>query len=137
MQKEMVIERPYSWIFVGKITGWYTPDMVDQYIEGMERTASGARSCMKKAYFFHEWSQMRGYESICRKKMTDWSLENEEYTERHHVLIKSAIVYMGVQTALLLIDKDIISIHKESKREEFDKVLAKALAEAKKSRRGL
>lgn len=53
------------------------------------------------AYFFHDWLDMTGYESVCRQRLTEWTAENRSSITELHLAVQSKIVAMGVQVANL------------------------------------
>lgn len=111
---------PQPWIFFGKITGYYSADMVDDYIVAMERALDRGRPITG----FHDWADMPNYDTICRKKLTDWVLRHMAKTAGHHILVQSKLVAMGVSTANLLLGGTIITSYTD--RAAFEKALVHA-----------
>jgi hypothetical protein len=105
----VAITYPAPWVFVGVITGHYAVSLLDEYVAGM----AVALDREHRMQAFHDWYRMSGYESACRKRMTEWTLEQGKKIERHHVLLQSKLVAMGVATANLLLGGDMITAYTE------------------------
>jgi hypothetical protein len=114
---EALITFPEPWIFVGRIEGRYTVDMVGPYIEHMATVLGGG-----DAVYFHDWEKMDGYDSKCRKDMTDWVMKHQEAITHNHVMVRSKLVAMGVSTANLLLGGSRITSH--TARSSFERALA-------------
>lgn len=50
-------------------------------------------------YVFHDWVEMTGYDSLCRKRMTEWSAARVHHYLEVHLAVRSKLVAMGVQVA--------------------------------------
>jgi len=68
-------------------------DLFLAYSEDRIRLASG------KLAVFHDWLEMTGYDSSCRKRITEWTVKNLAHYAEVHVALRSKIVAMGVQVA--------------------------------------
>jgi hypothetical protein len=75
---------------------------------------------------FLDWQAMTGYDSECRKQLTDLVLNNRERFAKVHVLVRHKLVAMGVTTASMLIGGAILVAHTE--RSQFEQLLNQALA---------
>jgi hypothetical protein len=115
-----VYSYPQPWVFFGKVTGHYRADMVDDYIAAMERTLDRGQPISG----FHDWSGMPNYDTVCRKRLTDWVLKHMAHTAGHHILVQSKLVAMGVSTANMLLGGSIITSYTD--RAAFEQALARA-----------
>ena len=68
-------------------------DLFLSYSEERIRLASG------KLTVFHDWLEMTGYDSSCRKRITDWTVKHLSAYAVVHVALRSKLVAMGVQVA--------------------------------------
>ncbi|HVU02131.1 MAG TPA: hypothetical protein VHE30_10275 [Polyangiaceae bacterium] len=48
---------------------------------------------------FHDWIEMTGYDSPCRKRMTEWSVARLGAYREVHIAVRSKLVAMGIQVA--------------------------------------
>jgi hypothetical protein len=48
---------------------------------------------------FHDWLEMTGYDSLCRKRMTEWSVARLSSYGEVHIAVRSKLVAMGIQVA--------------------------------------
>ena len=75
------MERPHS-------------DLVMRYGERRWQVAGG-----RKLHMFHDWLEMGGYESRCRRDLTDWLLHRRDRYAEVHLAVRSKLVAMGVNAA--------------------------------------
>jgi hypothetical protein len=111
------IEHPLPWVFVGTIAGHFSLEMLTPYKKGM----MAAIEHEPQMEAFHDWEKMTGYESKCRKEMTEWTLNRRSRIKHHHVLLKSKLVAMGVATANLVLGGSMITSYTE--RSKFEAAL--------------
>jgi len=52
---------------------------------------------------FHDWSGLVGYESACRKAVTDWAVEHRTEVEKVHVFVTQQLVRMGVSVTSIVV----------------------------------
>jgi hypothetical protein len=114
----MSFSYPGPSIFLGRIEGHYSADMVSGYIRAMGRALEPGPSM----WGFHDWYGMTGYDSICRKEMTDWVLARLSKMNGHHLLVHSKMVAMGVATANLVLGGNALVSHTD--RASFERALA-------------
>jgi len=72
-------------------------DLLFSYSEPLVRAAQ------RPIEVFHEWTEMTGYDSVCRSRITKWAVERRSAFGRVHVAVKSKLVAMGVQVANIAI----------------------------------
>jgi len=77
------------------------------------------------AEVFLDWEALSGYDSECRRQMTDFVLANRSRFARVHVLVRNRLVAMGVTTAGLLIGGGIVTAYAE--RGAFEVLLQRVL----------
>jgi len=118
MQGTAVYRYPRPWVLVAKISGHLSADMVDDYLTAINYVVDRGRVF----YGFHDWSGMPGYDSICRKRFTEWALQHRPKTGGHHILVVSKLVAMGVSTASMLLGGNLITSYTD--RAEFERALA-------------
>lgn len=80
-------------------------DLFLAYSEERIELASG------KLTVFHDWLDMTGYDSSCRKRITDWTVKHLDAYAAVHVLLRSKLVAMGVQVANLALG-GLVKTHK-------------------------
>jgi len=52
---------------------------------------------------FHEWSRLVGYESECRRAITEWSRSHQDQIRRVHVHVTQQLVRMGVSVTAMVV----------------------------------
>jgi len=80
-------------------------DLFLSYSEERIRLASG------KLTVFHDWLDMTGYDSSCRKRITDWTVRHLSSYAEVHVALRSKLVAMGVQVANIALG-GLVKTHK-------------------------
>lgn len=83
-------------IYASRCIGYFEPAHVELFLPYSERVIAAAPGPVQ---VFHEWTEMTGYDSSCRQKLTGWTLEKRSSFARIHVSVRSKIVAMGVQVA--------------------------------------
>jgi hypothetical protein len=61
-------------------------------------------------YAFHDWLDMTGYDSVCRTRLTEWSVRNLDAFAEVHIGIRSKLVAMAVQVANIAL-RGLITVH--------------------------
>lgn len=69
-------------------------DLFEAYGAERIRQAEG-----RSLFVFHDWLEMTGYESECRKRLTSWSVARRKSYAEVHLATKSKLVVMGVGVA--------------------------------------
>jgi hypothetical protein len=64
---------------------------------------------------------MTGYDSECRRRMTDWGINSRTRIRKVHFLVRHKLVAMGVATGSLLVGGDLVSTYTD--REKFKAAL--------------
>lgn len=111
---------PQPGIFIGQVAGYFSSDMVDDYVDAMSKAFDRGRG----AVGFHDWSELQGYDSNARKRLTEWVLQQRSKMVEHHILVRSKLVAMGVATASMLVGGHIITSHTD--RASFERALQHA-----------
>jgi hypothetical protein len=106
------VERPEPWLFYGTISGHYAESMAAPYLTEMAR----ALGHTKPMVGFHDWSEMTSYDTACRLRMTDWVMRNRAQQAKHHILLRSKLVSMGVATASLILGGDVLVAYTDPAR---------------------
>ncbi|MFO0695880.1 MAG: hypothetical protein U0230_20120 [Polyangiales bacterium] len=101
------MERPHS-------------DLVMRYGERRWQAAGG-----RKLHMFHDWLEMGGYESQCRRDLTDWLLHRRDRYAEVHLAVRSKLVAMGVNAANVVLG-GALRIHTD--RDSLERALLKAVA---------
>jgi hypothetical protein len=109
-------------VFLGTITGHYSKELLAPYLAGMAAALKQSRLVT-----FNDWWDMTSYDSVCRTTMTEWVIANRARSERHHILVRSKLVAMGVATASMLAGGDLLASY--TTRDTFDVALKTALRE--------
>jgi hypothetical protein len=52
-----------------------------------------------KFYVFHEWTELTGYDTKTRLRLTAWAVAHRHAYEEVHIAARSRIIAMGVQVA--------------------------------------
>jgi len=79
------------------VTGYFEKEIVAKYTAPIDRLiASGVRPTL-----FIDASEMTGYDSDTRLKLTDWTFWIRDKISGCHILVRSKIVSMGVSIANL------------------------------------
>lgn len=52
---------------------------------------------------FHDWSRLVGYESECRRAVTEWSRSRQAQIRRVHVHVTQQLVQMGVSVSAMVV----------------------------------
>lgn len=55
----------------------------------------------KKLCVFHDWIDMTGYDSTCRKELTTWAVQRIGLYQEIHVCLRSKLAAMGLEVASL------------------------------------
>jgi hypothetical protein len=88
-------------------------DLFERY--GSERIARASG----KLTVFHDWIDMKSYESICRIRLTRWSLARLDSYAEVHLGVASKLVAMGVQVANLALG-GLLTAHSQRARIEYE-----------------
>jgi hypothetical protein len=75
------------------LRGFFFDELIDHQLAALETHAAQSPTI----HHFFDWSEMTGYSSDARKRLTEWKNQHEHVTS--HLLVKSAIVAMGVNMA--------------------------------------
>src|SRR5947208_165101 len=54
---------------------------------------------------FHDWEEMENYDAAARSTLTAWTLERRALFPTVHLLVRSMIVQLGVETANLALGR--------------------------------
>jgi hypothetical protein len=99
--------------------------------EAAARTlCSGADTLIEEGesvFIIGDWSEMVSFDTAFRTTMTAWVVKNTKKTKSIHILVKSAIVNVGVNMAAIPLAAVGIKLTSTTDREAFDARL-KALA---------
>ena len=68
-------------------------EFIKAYGEERIRRAGG------KVYVFHDWTEMTGYDSSSRVKLTSWSIAHRDCFQEAHLAVRSRVIVLGVQVA--------------------------------------
>lgn len=112
------IARYASGLIVAKVTGHFGSGLLPQYLRALTDVAR-----TKRAVGFHDWLDMEGYDSQCRRSMTDWTIRNRDYVQSVHILVKHRLVAMGVSASSLLVGVGLVKTYWDPG--EFQAALAK------------
>lgn len=83
-------------IYVTRHVGTMTCDHAEVIITYAELMMSRRAG---KLDVFHDWLDMTGYTSDCRKRLTEWSIAHLDVYGQIHIALRSKLVAMGVQVA--------------------------------------
>ena len=120
-------------VYVTSVSG----HMEEAHAEAFERYgAERLRQSPGKLCVFHDWIGMTGYDSVCRQRMTAWSVPRLSHYAEVHLAVRSKIVAMGVQVAnialrgIMRAHQDRLPLEVELKRVMRTVALAPPLANA-------
>lgn len=94
-------------IYVTEVSGHMTPDHARLFIQYADMKIAQSPSGWS---VFHDWLDMTGYDSICRKELTSWSVSHLDAYTDVHVALRSKLVGMGVQVANIAL-RGIMHVH--------------------------
>lgn len=80
---------------------------------------------------FHDWQDVKTYDSETRAKLTDWGYAIRKSVERVHVLVGSKLVKMGVSVASIVLVGMLVGY---DEREAFEATLREAVRERRRAR---
>jgi hypothetical protein len=86
--------------------GHFGRELLPRYMGALAEVAKS-----DQAVGFHDWYDMTGYDSECRRRLTDWALNNRTRIEKVHILVQHKLVAMGVATGSLLVGGDLVSTY--------------------------
>jgi hypothetical protein len=107
-------------LLLAVVRGHYGKELLPRYMRALADVAGSGR-----AVGFHDWYEMTGYDSECRKRMTEWGINNRTRVEKVHILVKHKLVAMGVATGSLLVGGGIVATY--TSRAEFEAAFEQAL----------
>ncbi|MFZ5445178.1 MAG: hypothetical protein ACOZQL_34630 [Myxococcota bacterium] len=109
-----------------KITGYMSAALAKALVAEIERFI--------KSYGFlraaHDWHAMTNYDGDGRTLITDYSMKHRKEIGDCHILLKSAMVNMGVNTASIALKAVGISVASTTDRATFEQRVA-AMAQQK------
>lgn len=86
---------PADGVLVTRAGGWMSTTMADRWLAATEPLWKQRA----KVVVFNDWEKMEGYDSVARKRLTDWVIEHRSQVESGWFLTGSRIVAMGVAAA--------------------------------------
>lgn len=96
---EMAVGSPAPGLLCTWAKGRASEAMATFFLEACDRVIANAG----KIEGFHEWSRLVGYESACRRAVTDWSIAHRNDVERVHVYVAQQLVKMGVSVTSMVV----------------------------------
>lgn len=90
---------PAPGVLVTRAEGYLLADLAGD----IERAGNDVIEMHGRLIGFHDWSQLRGYESAARVRLTDWGVAVRHSVDRVHLLIASKLVRMGVAVASIVL----------------------------------
>ena len=93
-------------LLVAVVRGHLSTVLLPRYMSALADVAASGR-----AVGFHDWYDMTGYDSECRRRMTEWGLNNRTRIEKVHFLVRHKLVAMGVATGSLLVGGDLVATY--------------------------
>jgi hypothetical protein len=106
-------------------TGHVDVAMADRIIAAGERVLAES----KPLFGFHDWEGLTGYETECRKRLTEWGMRIRADVGAVHVLVRSRLVAMGVSVASLALQGMIVPY---TERPPFEIALAAHLRKVRR-----
>jgi hypothetical protein len=106
---------PQPGVFASDLEGMMTHEFAEAYIS----VGNGVLEQSERAVGIHDWSNMTGYESGVRMKVTPWAMGVISRFDAIHVLSESSVVRMGVSVANIALG-GLIKVHKDA--EEFARI---------------
>jgi hypothetical protein len=107
-------------LLLAVVRGHYGAELLPRYMRALADVAASGR-----AIGFHDWQRMESYDSECRRRMTEWTINNRTRVESVHILVRHRLVAMGVATGALLVGRNLVSTYSE--RAEFEAALRRHL----------
>lgn len=104
-------------VYVTRATGHMEAAHAEVFVRYGEERLVAARG--QKLHVFHDWLGMTGYDSVCRQRLTSWSLAHLDTYDEVHLAVRSKIVAMGVGIANIVL-KSIIRVHPNLARLEIE-----------------
>jgi hypothetical protein len=102
------------------VRGHYGVELLPRYMRALAEVAVSGR-----AVGFHDWQAMESYDSECRRRMTEWTIQSRTRIESAHILVRHRLVAMGVATGSLLVGRDLVKAYTE--RAAFEAALRQRL----------
>jgi hypothetical protein len=100
-------------VLLCKADGHYDEPLAAHYVRAMTHASEYG-----PAELFLDWENLTGYDSECRRLMTQFMLDNRARFTRAHILVRNRLVAMGVSTAALLIGDGLLEAYTERSRFE-------------------
>lgn len=88
------------------VWGHFDMELADRMLELVERELAQVRGQLTA---FHDWSDMTGYETRARLRLTAWVLRYRDRFAGIHILSSSSLVSMGVTVANLALGQFMTS----------------------------
>lgn len=104
---------PRAGVFASVLEGQMNVDFAEAYIE----VGDAVLEHCKQAVGIHDWSDMTGYDSGVRSKVTAWAMRVITRFEAIHVFSQSSVVRMGVSVANIALGGRIV-VH--AQRDAFE-----------------
>lgn len=96
---EMAVGSPAPGLLCTRAKGRASGAMATFFLDACDRVVAGAGSIEG----FHDWSRLVGYESECRRAVTEWSLAHRGDVKRVHVHVTQQLVKMGVSVTSMMV----------------------------------
>jgi hypothetical protein len=119
---EMAVGSPAPGLLCTRAKGRASGAMATFFLDACDRVVAKAGSIEG----FHDWAGLVGYESACRKAVTDWSLAHRNDVRRVHVHVTQQLVKMGVSVTSIVVPFLESYGSRASLRAAFERALAAA-----------
>lgn len=115
----LFILNPADGVIITRAAGHMSVVMADQWIACTESVWRQAT----KLVVFNDWERMESYDSVARKKLTDWVIAHRTQMEGAWFLTGSRIVAMGVAAAGAATALVGVSMHASLDRATWERAL--------------
>ena len=119
----LTLRAPAPGILFGVVRGRLSLAMAEQWIAAIAPRLKGANVLTG----FHDWEQMKGYDSSARYALTRFLLATHRQ-QPAHILVASGMVAMGVAAASLTLAVAGVTLTSYSSRAKFDSALQRSIA---------
>ncbi len=117
---EIVCDEPAPGLFTTRVKGYLSVEMGRLIAKELARVIA-AQGSVKIA---HDWAEMTNYDGTCRSELTDFNLKHRKAITETLILLKSAMVNMGVNTAGIALRAAGASLSSTMDRAAFERRVA-------------